>query len=298
MIVKDKNRIIRTMMPLLAFAVLIPQGINAQMVPGDDDDRYGSVGVVDELAVLDSVLEYYKDILMEEDHTQQKITENLIDRLEIARAIYQSTNGQEVDDRYADKTPDELLVLLDKTYNSEDFVESSSSSPSSHTGHGPNPVPMPITHSHTSSSSIDVYRNNNHFQRQYDCEEGSYVTGSALSTLTSYTNGRATISGTFDYPENFDKNIREGRTTECIGFDHVETVKRHDVLAGAIPGSGHIQSQVCTLRADSASDTVSVGCNAFGPNRLVLITTVNEYDSDETTRNTQLGSMQTTLMVS
>lgn len=282
---KVKQVILATTMSLLSLVILIPPGISAQMITGESEEcnRY-CIGVVDEIMALETVIQRYKnDLIKEEDRTRQKITENIIDRLEIAKAIHRSANGHEVDGKYADMTLEELLALLDET-NPEDFVESSSGVYGHSVG---NAVGMAVTHSR--GTSIDVQRTNTHVQSDYDCEESEMVTGTAQSTLSSHTDGSATVSGTFEYPEDFDQNVRERRTTTCYDFDHYETVKRHDVLAAAIPGGGEAPGQVCTLRADSASDEASVGCNAFGPDRMTLITATNAYDSDETSRDVQLG---------
>lgn len=106
--------------------------------------------------------------------------------------------------------------------------------------------------------------------------------------MTSFSNGDATISVEFDYPEDFDENIRVLRNTDCYDFDPDETVKGHDVLGAAVPGSGPVPAQVCTLKADGASETESGGCNVFGPDRTVFISASNTY-YDEISRDVQLG---------
>jgi len=266
--------------------LLIPFGMGntiAQEVPGEEEDTTGPVGVVDEALTVDTVIQRYKlSIMEEEDAAQRQAYETVVDRLEIAKAIYQLTNDQRIDDRFIDKTVVDLFAMLDATYGPEAFDESSI--PTS--GHGVRAI---NTAPHNSDVTIDVNYVHVSIQSEHSCATNSSVSGTTRSTMTSFSNGDATISVEFDYPEDFDENIRVLRNTNCYDFDHDETVKRHDVLAATVPGSGQVPAQACTLKADRASETESRGCNAFGPDRIVLISASNTYDSDEISRDVQLG---------
>lgn len=292
--------------PFLALALLVPLGVTssmAQQAPGEDEyaDEIGPVAVTDELAALDEVIERYADELETTDDSEYaQAVENAVERLEIAKAIYQTVRGHaDIREDYQDKTLDELFVLLDATYDPEDFTTSEEYTGPSHVTDsliGGEKASIQYVHSHT--KQIDVQRNNNHYQSQYDCVDRKAARGSALSVLTSYTDGTAIITGDFSYPANLDKSIGERRGSTCTDFDHTKTVKRHDVLIAAVPGSGDVPAQVCTLTERNPEGSESVGCNAFGPNRVTLITTTNTYDATESSKNTQLGTTQVTLLIS
>ena len=194
----------------------------------------------------------------------------------------------EVEADYAEMTVDEMFAVLDSTYGPGDFVNSTSSPVNTHGASFTEASSRNMIEAHGHGSRDSLLRVT-HTQTQYDCSDARNVRGTAASTLTSYTNGDATISTTFSYPEDLDKNIRAHRTTTCTDFDHDYTVQRHDVLIGT--SGSDVRPQVCTTRANSASDSDSVGCNGFGPGAIVFISTHNEYDASQTSRTTQLGSI-------
>lgn len=262
--------------------LLVPMGVAvAQQVPGGANaGRAGPVGHTGDLAALESAIHAYKNELeAEADLDRQGALANLVNRLDIAKAIIQaSQNPAGALPQYQNLTTGELLALLHATYDAEDFVDSrggTDSTPANDApgarqtaalpaiGHGAQPAA-----SHA-PSYIDIRKTNNHYQYQYDCRDLAFVSGLAHSVLTSYTDGRAQITGTFTYPAEMDKRITERRDSTCLQFGHVETVKRHHVLASASPGSSHVKAQVCTLTSTDPVGSKSVWCNAFGPKRRV-----------------------------
>lgn len=296
------------LIPFLALALLVPLGVTnsmaQQQVPGDEDDtdEIGHVGVTDELEIIDRVIESYRDELESSDDPEYvQSVETAVARLEVAKAIYQLANGygDDIHEDYRDKTMDELFVLLDATYDPEDFVSSEdpdNGHTMTHSLVGGEKAATQYVHSH--GKTIDVQKRNNHYPAEYDCVDRQAARGSALSVLTSYTDGTAVIEVDFSYPANFDKNIGERRGSTCTDFDHTKSVKRHDVLVATIPGSGQVPAQVCTLTERNPEGSESVGCNAFGPNRLTLIITTSTYDATQSSKQTQLGPTWVTLLVS
>ncbi len=93
-----------------------------------------------------------------------------------------------------------------------------------------------------------------------------------------------------------DKKFKERRSRTCETIEHEETKKTHYVLAAAIPGNGPIKTQICTLKTSNSSETFdAINCDAFGPDRLTLITTTNEYERPNG-KTTQLGWTGVTLL--
>ncbi len=275
--------------------------VDAQNVLGEDStDEVGPVGVVDELTVLDSVLDdYLEELEVEQDVEYTEYLDTAITRLEIAKAMMQvSKNSTDIAMKYQNHTVLELLVLLDQTYGPEDYPATNSDNNSTHTN-----IDMLTENNHVSglyfvshsTPEVDVLNYNNHHQKQYDCMDRITLTGKSLSVLTSYSDNTATITGTFDYPEDMDKNIRERRSNECLSFEHDETVKRHDVMISLDPRE-IIRAQVCTLTESNPLDSDLVSCNAFGANRLTVITTINTYDGVDSSKITSLGSTMVTLL--
>ena len=291
--------------------LLVPMGMAAaQQVPGGANaGPAGPVSHTGDLAALESAIHAYKNELEAEvDSDRQGVLTNLINRLDIAKAIIQaSQNPAGVLPQYQNLTTDELLALLHATYDAEDFVDSRGGAgstlanyPSSTRQIAALPAIAHEVHSVASHapSYIDVRKTNNHYQHQYDCRDLTFVSGLAHSVLTSYTDGRAQITGSFTYPAEMDKRITERRDSTCFHFEHVETVKRHHVLASTSPGGSHVKAQVCTLMSTNPAGSDSVWCNAFGPSMLTLITTTNSYDSSLQSRTTELGSMASTILLS
>lgn len=278
----------------MAAVLLVTPGLSiAQTIPGGEEAEgdVGPVGVVNEEEFVDVVIQRYVNAIQEEDDPAQAQTyENDLYRLEVAKAIYQHTHDQEItDERFTDKTEWELLDMLDATYG----PESSEDEPVPNAGHGVSAVSGIVTHTHGGGVGVDVNKIHTARQSETNCDTGVRQTGTAKSTLTSYTNGDATIKVQFNYPADFDDEFRVLRNTVCYGFDHDETVKRHDVLISNVPGSGQGQYQSCTVKTDKAVDTKNRGCNAFGPDKITILITYNTYDSNETHRTAQLGTMQT-----
>ena len=256
------------------------------------DSSVGAVGNTGDIELMKSIIKDYEEELeIETDQNDIEYLENVIDRLEIAKAIILvSRNSSNVDEPYREKTVEELFILLDATYEPEDFVSSDDNSRTRVDLVGDNQITT--IHKMSYGSSIDVNRVHNHHQTHYDCKHKSTVTGTASSTLISYTNGKAKITGTFSYPSEINEKITDRRNHQCLEFEHTKVVKRHDVLANIIPGAGHVKAQPCALVATSPSDTDEVWCNAFGPSLLTLITTMNTYTSPTGPNTSQLGTIQ------
>ncbi len=296
------------MAAVLTVLLFVPIGMSTAQVPGGTTaGPVGPVSHTGDLAALESAIHDYKRELDGESHSErQEALENVITRLGIAKAIVQSShNLGGTAPQYQNLTTDQLLVLLHATYEPGDFVDSrddASSTLANSVASYDQMIMMPAINHPTSfsashaSPSMDVRRNNNHYQHQYDCRDLSFVSGLAHSVLTSYTNGRAQITGSFSYPADMDKRITERRDSTCLEFEHVETVKRHHVLASSNPRGGHVKAQVCTLTATNPIESASVWCNAFGPGRLTLITTTNTYEVSSQSLTTQLGSTTSTLL--
>ena len=243
--------------------------------------------------MLESLLEYYENVIPAEDDTEAiQATETIVTRLSAVQAIYQITHDMEVETDYSEMTVDQMFAVLDSTYEPEDFMDSTTNPVHIHgtSFTGTTDMNMIEANGH---KSMDVRLRVTHPQTQYDCSDRRNVQGIAQSTFTSYTNGDATISTTFNYPEDLDKNIRDRRTTTCTDFDHGYAAQRHDILNGS--DGTDARPQVCTNRTTSASGTDSVGCNGFGPGALVFVSTYNEYDASQSSRTTQLGSITTGL---
>ena len=286
---------------LLAFVFCIPLESDAQTVPGEEDfqDHIGHVASTNELAALESVLhDYLNELKIEQDTTQKEYLELSITRLGIAKAMMQvSINSTDVAPKYQGLTILQLLDLLDETYGPNDYPATNSNYTVAHTHVNE------LNNKHTEAiyfvthrnPQVDVLKSYNHIQKQYDCVDEKVIRGSALSVLTSYTDNTATITGTFNYPNDMDKNIKERRSLNCLSFEHVQSIKRHDVLISLNPNE-KIVAEACTLRQTNPSGSDSVSCNAFGANRLTVITTINEYSSSEMSENTQLGSTLVTLL--
>ena len=284
--------------PLFALVILIPLGLSADATPPQPGD-----GTVDPIAsttdgydALESLLKYYENVIPAEDDTEEaQAIETIITRLSAVQAIYQLTHDMEVEEDYADMTIDEMFAVLDSTYGPGDFVDSTTSP--AHTHRTPfieaTTRNMVEAHGH---GSYDARLTKTHTQTQYDCSDSRNVRGTATSTLTSYTNGDATISTTFTYPEDLDKDIRERRTTTCTDFDHNSTTQRHDILGSW--SNTDVRPQVCTITVNNTSETDEVGCNGFGPGAYVFISTHNQYDASQSSRTTQLGPVETSLLIS
>ncbi len=284
--------------PFFALVILIPLGISADATPPQPGG-----GAVDPIASttdgydeLEELLRYYENVVPAEDDTEEaQAIETIITRLSAVQAIYQLTHDMEVEEDYADMTVDEMFVILDSTYGPGDFVDSTTSP--AHTHRTPfieaTARNMVETHGH---GSYDAVLGRTHTQTQYDCSDSRNVRGTATSTLLSERNGDATISVTFRYPEDLDKDIRERRTFTCTDFDHNSAAQRHDIIA-ARPGTD-VRPQVCTVTVNNTSETDEVGCNGFGPGAYVFISTHNQYDASQSSRTTQLGSVETSLLIS
>lgn len=156
---------------IVAFVSIGVASAIAQKTPGTDT-LTGSVrpmGLTDELAVLNNVLEHCEH---EQDTTNdpeyKASIDNIVDRLSVAKAIYQTANGyQNVDSAYRNMTLDEMFVLLDKTYEPEDFVYSTDGGYDD-VGHGitdhlagGKDMTAKYTHGHA-RHFIDVLKRNNH----------------------------------------------------------------------------------------------------------------------------------------
>ena len=306
----ESTRAVACIAAVSALLLLVPMCTAvAQQAPGGTSaGSAGPVGHTGDLAALESAIrDYEKEMEGEGDLDRQRVLENVINRLDVAKAIIQSSqNLAGVQPQYQNLTTCELLALLHATYDPGDFVDSQDSTSSTRANPVAGASQMSALHtvihatqpaaSHT-ASSIDARRANNHYQHQYDCRDLAFVSGLAQSVPTSYTNGRAQITGTFAYPVDMDKRITERRNSSCLNFEHAETVKRHHVLASASPGGGHVKAQVFTLTAANPADSESVCCNAFGPNMLTLVTTSNTYESSSHPRTTELGSIASTLLL-
>lgn len=274
----------------MAAVLLVPPGLtNAQVTPGEEEEGdIGPVGVVNEEAIVDETIERYRDAIEEAEPAQRQSYADDLYRLEVAKALYQAAHGQQVDDdRFADKTVWELIEMLDATYG----PESAEDEPTPSVGRATNGISGIVTHASGGGVGVDVNRIKTATQSERNCDTGARQTGTAKSTLTSFTNGDAKIRVEFNYPEDFDDNVKVLRNNYCYDFDHDETVKRHDVLISPIPGSGQGQYQPCTVTTSMAVDEKTRGCNAFGPDKITILTTYNTYDSNETNRTAQLGTL-------
>ena len=143
--------------------MLIPLGINADTAPPQP-----SGGVIDPIAsttdayeTLESLLEYYENVIPAEDDTEeQQAVENMVVRIGSAKAIYDITHGQTVDEEYADMTVHEMVTLFGSTYAPEDITEASieterTGGPQSATNRNTNLV----AHHHSSGGGTDVIKN-------------------------------------------------------------------------------------------------------------------------------------------
>ncbi len=257
------------------------------------DGSIGPVGNTGGIELMESVIKDYKEYLeLEADSDDIDYLENVVERLEIAKAILLvSRNSSDIEEQYREKTIEELFDLLDATYESEDLDSSVDNSRPIKVNYVATSNQVNEVNTMSNSVSINVYKTHNGQQQQWDCKHKKVVSGSASSTLISYTNGKAKITGTFTYPAEINEKIVDRRNHQCVEFEHSKTIKRHDVLANIIPGSGQVKAQACTLTGTTPHDTDEVQCNAFGPSRVTLITIMNTYTSSTDQRTSQLGTI-------
>ena len=287
--------------PLFALVMLIPLGINAYTGPAQPGN-----GTVDPIAsttdayeTLESLLAYYENVIPAEDDTeqQQQAVENMVIRIGSAKALYDITHEQAVDEEYADMTVSELITLFGSTYAPDDITEASiqterTSGPQSTMGRNMNLV----THHHSSGGATDVERIQSLAQKQYDCDLNRRAYGQTTSTYTSYTNGHAKITTDFNYPEDLDKDIRTFRNNVCTDFDHDETSAWHSVIGVTGDLGSFFQSQSCRITTSDASTSKYIWCNAFGQDRISLTVVFNTYDASGSSKVTQLGGAAVALI--
>lgn len=233
----------------------------------------------------------------EDDTEEQQAVENMVTRIGSAKAIYDITHGQTVDEEYSDMTVHEMIAIFGSTYAPEEITEASieterTGGPQSTRGHNTNLV----AHHHSSGGAIDVERTKSLAQKQYDCDLNRRVYGQTTSTYTSYTNGHAKITTDFDYPDDLDKSIRTFRTTVCTDFDHDQTSAWHSVIGVTGDPGGAFQAQSCRINAFDGSTTKHIWCNAFGQDRITLTVVFNTYDASGSSKVTQLGGTVSALL--
>lgn len=259
--------------PFLVATLLVPTGMAfADTQKASDVEKINKV-----------IMDYKKALKKAETGQEKKDMQDAIERLQIAKKFTRHSNakpgvaGASGEQNTADHKAkaEKLLESLDATYSAESETK--------------NPVVG-------ESGKIVFQKSFRHIQKQYDCEDNRYVTGTIKSALKHYGGSSTIISGTMLYPDEFDKDVKKRKSTTCTNFEHEESKTKFYALANRIPGSGHIRSGVCTISSDMPNGSDRTSCSVFSTSRINLAVTTSEYESGRGT--SQLGGITSEVFIS
>lgn len=216
--------------------------------------------------LLNDVKNKYVEHLPESENFKETLM--AIERIDLVLTIFSlPEESKKYDDpeKFEEKMGKYLLNKLDRLTNDNDYLRNTQES----------------TVQTVATKIVLAQLNHENRISKYDCELRQTITGTINSSITVYTVGNPRISVEYDLPDEWNKSLRERRTTSCNTYEFEQSVGKLYVLADIIPTGSPIQPGVCTLVTADSDSSTSTKCKHLSAGKLSAFIHTTTYEHDE-----------------